>query len=316
MTQIPETTSVNTLLDQLSEIQDEAKKNKVQLTPEIQKYIRAHLEAVQQKLANREDVTEDDMKFMEDVRMWIILPEDLRLKYKNCEDAKNSEEVNTIIIQAKNLNISLHEAWMEGKKREVNAKQWLDLLHVAEAKGEKKEWIDETFRFSGGGRIEKDGDLNLSECKSLTTLPLGLEVNGGLNLAECRNLKNLPVGLKVAGDLDLLWCTSLSSLPILMNVGNLNIHFNNSLTSIPEDLKLNGYLHLEKCTSLATLPAGLKVNGYLCIGGCTSLSSLPAGLEVDGDLWLSNNLHEQVKKDAERLKIEGKIKGEIKYYNP
>jgi len=86
----------SSLLDQLSEIQDEAKRNKVQLTPEVTQYIREHLEAVQQKLANREEVTEDDMKFMQDVRLWVDLPKHLREKYSSIQEMNQSNEVTEV----------------------------------------------------------------------------------------------------------------------------------------------------------------------------------------------------------------------------
>ena len=72
----PETSSASantpidsqSLQDQLSEIQSEAKKNKVQLTPEVTQYIREHLEAVQQKLANGEQIYESDLEFIKEAR--------------------------------------------------------------------------------------------------------------------------------------------------------------------------------------------------------------------------------------------------------
>jgi len=222
------------LLDQISEIRAEAEINKVQLTPEVQKYIRDHLEAVQQKLANREEVTVVDMQFMQDVRLWVSLPEGLRVKYRSIDEMYKAEEIR------------------ESSERRISLNQWLDLLHLAEAAEKDKKWIDETFRFPGGGRIETD-IINLNTCTSLKSLPAGLEASR------------------------------------IMDLGG--------------------------CTSLSTLPAGLKVKGVLVLEGCTSLISLPVDLEVGYNLYLPRNLHLQVIKDAERLKREGKIKGEIIYHN-
>jgi len=81
------------ILDQISEIQDEAKKNKVKLTPEVQAYIREHLEVVQQKLVNKEEVTEDDLKFMQEARLWVDLPKHLREKYSSIQEMNQSNEV-------------------------------------------------------------------------------------------------------------------------------------------------------------------------------------------------------------------------------
>jgi len=296
MPNTPETPSADTILDQLSEIQDEAKKNKVQLTPEVQAYIREHFEAVQRKLANREEVTEDDMRFMQDVRLWVSLPEEWREKYKGIEEMMQSEEVQ------------------DAKKRQITLKQWLDLLHVAKAAGKHKEWIDETFKFPGGGDIETFYYLFLSDCTSLTNLPTGLKVNGPLDLSRCTSLTFLPPKLEVNGGLMLEGCTSLASLPIGLRVsGGLHAYKCSSLKSLPDDLQVKMGLMLEECTSLISLPNNLKVKGDLVLFGCTSLTSLPAELEVEKNLDLSKNLNEQVKKDALRLKKEGKIKGEIKY---
>ena len=243
------------LLDQISEIQSEAEKNKVQMTPEVQKYIRDHLEAVQQKLANREEVTVVDMQFMQDVRLWVSLPEGLRVKYRSIDEMYKAEEIR------------------ESSERRISLNQWLDLLHLAEAAEKDKKWIDETFRFPGGGRIETD-IINLNTCTSLKSLPAGLKVRGSINLKNCTSLSTLPAGLEASRIMDLGGCTSLS-----------------------------------------TLPAGLKVKGVLVLEGCTSLISLPVDLEVGYNLYLPRNLHLQVIKDAERLKREGKIKGEIIYHN-
>ena len=69
MTKTSETSP--SLQDQLLDIQDEAKKTKVQLTPEIESYIREHLEAVQQKLANNEPVYDEDLEFIKEARLMI-----------------------------------------------------------------------------------------------------------------------------------------------------------------------------------------------------------------------------------------------------
>jgi len=262
MTLNPETSSTSaqapsdsqSILDQLSEIQDEAKKNKVQLAPEVEAYIREHLEIVQQKYANNEPVYEEDLEFIKDVRLWVSLQDNVRQMFPTIESMNK-------------------EATDEAVKRHISPKQWLDLLHVAEAARKDKKWIDETFRFPGGGRIETDM-IYLNTCTSLKSLPAGLKVRGSINLKNCTSLSTLPAGLKAGRIMDLGGCTSLS-----------------------------------------TLPAGLKVKGVLVLGGCTSLISLPADLEVGYNLYLPRNLQLQVIKDAERLKREGKIKGEIIYHN-
>jgi len=69
------------LEDQILDIQNEAKKNKVQLTPEIQKYIREHFEAIQRKLANGEPVYKEDLEFIKEARVWIKLLSALEARF-------------------------------------------------------------------------------------------------------------------------------------------------------------------------------------------------------------------------------------------
>jgi len=200
----------SSLQDRIAEIQNEAKKNKVQLTPEVHEYIREHLEAVQQKLAKNEQVYEEDLAFIKDVRLWVSLPEQLRKIYKNIEKMKQSANIKDIVQKASDRGISI--------------KQLFDLRHIASAKKRWQEWIDETFTFPGGFRIETVGQLNLSVCASLTTLPDNLTVNTNLNLSDCISLTSLPSNLTVGGFLSLKNCTSLTDLPDDLNVrGDLDL---------------------------------------------------------------------------------------------
>jgi len=57
----------------LSDILGEAEKSKVKLTPEIDRYIRSHLEAAQEKLERGEKLTHADLAFMEKAREMIEL---------------------------------------------------------------------------------------------------------------------------------------------------------------------------------------------------------------------------------------------------
>ena len=70
-------------------------------------------------------------------------------------------------------------------------------------------------------------------------------------------------------------------------------------------------LYFNNLTELTKLPEKLSVHGDLSIMGCTGLTRLPEKLSVDGDLWLSKDLNEQIKKDAEKMKDGGMISGEI-----
>jgi hypothetical protein len=65
--------------------------------------------------------------------------------------------------------------------------------------------------------------------------------------------------------------------------GNVDLAESN-IKSLPDGLKVGGYLNLRGCTSLTSLPDSLVVGSNLNLRGCTSLTSLPRDLKVEG--WL------------------------------
>jgi hypothetical protein len=281
MTKLPETPQ-----DRFLSLIALAKREKVRLTPEIEKEIRDHLAEAQARAERGEPMTQEMIEFMENVRLWVGMPEEWREKLRTVEAMANSPE--------------FHEA----QKRHISIRQWLDLLHVAGANKEKAQkgntitedinWIDETFRFPGRGVIKAKESLSIIDHEKLTRLPDGLVVEKGLHLGGCTGLKSLPEDLRVGSYLNLGGCTGLVKLPERITVG--------------------GTLCLTNCTGLKSLPEGLGVGIDLWLNGCTGLTKLPEGLRAGRDLFLSKNLNEQVKQDAERLKKEGQIGGEIKYF--
>jgi len=87
---------------------------------------------------------------------------------------------------------------LEARKRGITVEQWQAVLHLAEAAGKTKEWIDEIFSFNGLGKIIVGTQLDLSGCTGLTHLPEGLEVWWGyLNIMGCTGLTQLPDDLDV-----------------------------------------------------------------------------------------------------------------------
>jgi len=244
------------------------------------------------------------------------MPEEWREKLRTVEAMTSDPDAMELI----------HEAL----KRHISLQQWLDLLYLAEAMEEKnwKKWINETFQFPGGGKIVSDSNLLLGGgFGRLTRLPEGLAVKGSLNLTACTGLTELPEGLRVGGILNLDQCTELEKnknniLPPLMEkmkrgeiIGLSLMTWQLEDRDLPNGLMVKGNLGLA-IDKLTELPEGLKVGGSLILYSCTGptrLTRLPQKLRVEGNLILDENLHEQVKKDAERLKKEGKIKGEIKY---
>jgi len=349
-------------LDQkLAELKETQEREKVELSPEVEKYYQEHVKAIQGKLAKGEAILESDLKFIDDVKLWMSLPEEWREQYSSVEEMKKAGEANDIELKMKGILFrDLQEATQEAQKRNINLKQWLTLLHIANTAGKERSWIDETFDFKDGDILGVELNLSgstklaalpeslklsfmlyLDKCTNLAALPKGLKVDNTISLSDCTKLPTLPEGLEGSA-IHLIGCTSLTSLPAGIKVQQLFLNGCTSLSSIPNDLKVENALDVKGCTSLTSLPEGMDVGRYLILDGCTSLTSLPKDLEISGNLslegcvkltslpgglkvgWyldlrdcinlnslpddlsadeliLSNNLNDQVKKDAKRL---------------
>jgi hypothetical protein len=81
--------------------------------------------------------------------------------------------------------------------------------------------------------------------------------------------------------------TSFLRFRTLKRIDNLDLGFQEHVTSLPEGLTLRGSLNLYGWASLVKLPAGLSVGGGLDLRRCTTLTHLPADLAVAGDLDLT-----------------------------
>jgi hypothetical protein len=276
----------------LADLTETLEKEKVELTPEVEEYVRAHVRAVQDKLQAGEPIFESDLAFIDKVKVWVLMPEEWREKFESVE--------------------KMEEEKSEADKRLISLNQWLALLHMAKVSGKQREWIDGRFIFSRRGIISSKMNLHLGGCESLTYLPENLRLEN-LNIIGCTSLKSLPAGLKVKNSVCLKDCTSLESLPEDFETENLDLEGCTALKRLPENFRRIGILDLNDCTSLESLPEGLKVEYFLNLEGCTSLTTLPGNLEVGNDLYLSSDMNKQVKEAAERLKREGKIKDEVKY---
>ncbi|XP_031250539.1 disease resistance protein RPP2B-like [Pistacia vera] len=111
--------------------------------------------------------------------------------------------------------------------------------------------------------------LNLEDCRSLTSLPMGIQAKSlrFVILSRCSNLNTTP---KISSNMEQLWLDGTS------------IEVFSSLIEYPS--KLDG-LNLEKCLKLGSLPKGFdKLNSlkYLLLSGCSNLktiSELPCELE-------------------------------------
>ncbi len=246
-------------------------------------------------------------------------------------DEQEAEKRGISVQQWKDL---LHVAKVADEKKE-----WIDETFSFEAPGRIK--VAEDLEIVGDEKLERlpdnlevDGGLCLNMCTGLKKLPENLKVKSTLDIIACFKITKLPENLEVGESLRLAYCIGLTELPENLKVVE-TLYLNNmrlkkltenlqvgedlaisdcaELRGLPENLQINGSLYLNDCIKLKKLPSNLKVNENLILRGCTGLNGLPKNLEVGGVLHLSEDLNEQVKKDAERLKKEGKIKGEIFY---
>jgi len=292
----PELTKSQVIQDQLADLNETLEKEKVQLTPEVEEYVREHVRALQDKLQAGQDVYESDLEFIEKVKLWVWMPKEWREKYPNIDEMLKSEKMKDVTM------LGAYEA----SKRNISPKQWLDLLYIAESAGKSKKWIDETFKFPGEGKIHVEEDLSLMDCKSLTSLPERISFGGSLWLTSCKYLTSLPDDMTVKGSLYLASCDSLTSLPKGLKVGGeLFLSDIDGISSIPDDLMVGKNLDISRCEKLTKLPNGLKVKGKLNLSNCTSLTLLPEGLDVGGDLNLGNCTN--LIKLPEGLKVGGSL---------
>ena len=85
---------------------------------------------------------------------------------------------------------------------------------------------------------------------------------------------------------------------------------NSKITSLPEGLKVGGYLTLSH-TNVTSLPKGLEVGKNLYLRH-TNITSLPKGLKVYGKLHIENALLRKYTDDQLREMVKpGFINGEI-----
>ena len=117
--------------------------------------------------------------------------------------------------------------------------------------------------------------------------------------------------LNINGNLELSY-TKVTSLPEGLRVkGWVNLMGCLAIVSLPEGLEVGGDLILASCQYIFSLPKGLKVGGELHLDG-SSLHSLPKGLEVGGYLHINSTVLASKSDDELREMIKpGFIKGEI-----
>lgn len=128
------------------------------------------------------------------------------------------------------------------------------------------------------------GDLLL--CKNdMETLPAGLRVEGQLNVSGCWRLRSLPDDLYVGASIFANNCTLLSTLPKVVRVqGDFGLANAVALTELPDELEVSGRLDCNGCSSLWSAGQELTVYGSCTFAMCVSLSALPEDMYVGGDL--------------------------------
>jgi len=250
MTKKPETPQ--TPLDSLSDITKGAEKLKVKLTPEIEKEIREHLAEAQARAERGEPMTQEMKEFMENVRLWVGMPEWWREKFKAMETMKKDIEA---MKQAR-------EAPQEAKQRHISVEQWLDFEHLLYMASKASvyegvpitddEWIGRNILFPGKGKIETKESLDIRKRTEITRLPEGLMVGGGLNLDGCTEITELPKGMMVRWSLCLRDCIALTRLPADLEVGgnldltkNLNEQVKNDAERLKKDGRIKGKIIIE-----------------------------------------------------------------------
>ncbi len=268
-----ETNQQTQLSDQLADLQETMQREKVELTPEVEAYLKESVEKVQGKLINGEPVYPKDMEFIEWFKIWIDFGGEYSIK-DTIDRTPQKEQLKLLAQQA----------------------------------GKDDKWIDENFEIEGSFIVFKGFELDLSGCKEITKLPERLKVEGGMDLSDCTGLRQLPKVLIVEHTLDMQGCTGLTSLTGKLVVkGALGFRKCINLTQLSDDLEIGSHLNLNRCKNFSNFPKGVKkINGNLVAQHCPALKQLPDGLEITGDLYLLNS---GIKNLPKGLKVRGHLAG-------
>jgi hypothetical protein len=161
--------------------------------------------------------------------------------------------------------------------------------------------------------------LSLANCTGITTIPAGLTCNtlnlqgtavrslpddlrvtARLDLTDCRELTRLPVGLRIGwlgmpsgtptgSALILRRCTALEFLPDRLDVCHLDARGCSRLLGWRDGANVRvRRLIARDCARLKSLPAQLALS-RLDVTGCAELSNLPDGLRVDSEIEVADS---------------------------
>jgi len=289
------TQSQQEITAQLADLTEQMQREQVKLTPEISAYLKEKVEAVQNKLLNGKPIYPKDMEFVGKIKLWLILPESIRLEYPTIELMVECKEI-------KEWKGYLEKEMIDGLKRFINPKQWEAVKNMLEYWYEDLEkglsLIDFRFEFRKGRIIAKpDLDLDHETAVSnhlppLKSLPDNLEI-GSLKIAAYEHLKklpknlkvkileinswenliSLPEGLQVSEKLVIAGCPNFAGLPDKLEVKEVRISGCDGLEELPDNLTCDS-LELV-CPNLKNLPKNLKVKKLFRLWGCTNLTELP-----------------------------------------
>jgi hypothetical protein len=131
-------------------------------------------------------------------------------------------------------------------------------------------------------RIIVKSDFSLSHNSKITRLPSGMTVFGSLTVRNTQ-VRDLPAIMTVQGNVTLA-SNRIKELPEGFHVcGNLTLR-EPLLKKLPKGLKVGGALNVLNNTELSELPENLVVDGDLHING-TSINALPYGCIVGGNVY-------------------------------
>ncbi len=175
--------------------------------------------------------------------------------------------------------------------------------------GFNPEWFKSRFRFVEDNLIESK-KLIIGSNKSLTQLPPNLfQVKGYLELKDCSSLTKLPERLAIIeGNLILSQCISLIKIPSMTVWGGVDLDGCRNIRVLPNYLNIGNYLSLIGCLDLSYLPEELHVGGSFVLDQNSPIQLLPKSLKVRGDIYVPEHLKQQ----ADTLKNQGRIQGEVK----
>ncbi len=261
------------LTDQLADIKEALEKEKIKLTPEVEEYIKTHLHTIQDKIADKKDITKGDLAFIGKVKTWILMPEEWREKYPTIHDLEASGEMD-----------NMQNAIWEANKRQISIQQWLDMNRMIDAVAADPNLsmyttdIDKLFEFKDGRIITINGRNDIVEIVDtdrFVRMPENFTIDGDLVIKNCHSFAALPKGLIVNGDITIENCSSFTTFPEGIVVQkDIQIYDCHSLVELPDNMIFNKNLYCRNCTSLTHLPTGLEARS-LNVDGCIALELSP-----------------------------------------